>query len=392
MSASEPGQTRDESGGARAEAAASSRSSRSTNGRVEQPLVRVGNLNHSFGEGEARKQVLYDNNLEVMPGEIVIMTGPSGSGKTTLLTLIGGLRSVQEGTLEVLGHDLTRLGPADLVEVRRNIGFIFQAHNLFSSLTAYQNVCMSLQLQAWQATTMRDRAVEVLTLLGLSHRLGYKPSSLSGGQRQRVAIARALANRPKLILADEPTAALDAESGQDVIKLMQQLVREERASIMIVTHDNRILEAADRIVNMVDGKIKSNVLVEESVALCLFLSRCEAFAKLTPDMLTKVAEKMVKERFQAGDVIIRQGDEGDKFYLIRRGAVEVSVDGTVIDTMKEGDFFGEISLLTGKPRNATVRALERVETYSLDKANFQEAIASSDSLKQQIYKAYFQRQ
>lgn len=360
------------------------------------PLVRVNRLSHYFGEGEARNQVLTENNLEVMPGEIVIMTGPSGSGKTTLLTLIGALRSVQEGTLEVLGRDLTRLGPPELVEVRRDIGFIFQAHNLFSSLTAFQNVCMSLQQQAWEPAALKARAEEVLTLLDLGHRIHYKPASLSGGQKQRVAIARALANRPRLILADEPTAALDEKSGRRVVELLQKLVREEGASIIIVTHDNRILDAADRIVNMVGGKIISNILVEESVALCLFLSKCEAFSSLRPDMLTKVAEKMRREVFRAGDIIIRQGEVGETFYLIRRGSVDVLVDegkpGEFTKMLKEGDFFGEKALLTGEPRSATVRARDHVEAYTLDKPNFDEAIAASDSFKQQIYKAYFQRQ
>jgi putative ABC transport system ATP-binding protein len=360
------------------------------------PLVLIRHVNHYFGEGEARKQVLFDNNLEVLPGEIVIMTGPSGSGKTTLLTLIGGLRTVQEGMLSVLGHDLTQLGTRDLVDVRRNIGFIFQAHNLFASLTAFQNVCMSMQLHDWTPQTKHDRANEILKLLGLGHRIYYKPGSLSGGQRQRVAIARALANRPRLILADEPTAALDAASGRDVVELMQKLVREEQTSILIVTHDNRILDVADRIVNMVDGRIISDVLVKESVAICTFLSKCEAFAGLTADMLTKVAEKMSREVFAPGEVIMRQGDVGDKFYLIRHGSVEVIIDegqpGESRRTQKEGDFFGEKSLITGQPRSATIRACEPVETYTLDKPHFQEAIAASDSLKQQIYKAYFQRQ
>src|SRR5262249_35504543 len=155
---------------------------------------------------------------------------------------------------------------------------------------------------------MHRRAVEVLTAVDLAHRIKYKPDSLSGGQKQRVAIAPALANRPRLILADQPTAALDQETGQKVVKQFQKLAQEERATILIVTHDNRILDVADRIVNMVDGRIKSNVLVKESVAICLFLSRCPAFAGLTPDTLTQVAEKMAKERHPAGAVIFRQGD------------------------------------------------------------------------------------
>jgi putative ABC transport system ATP-binding protein len=211
-----------------------------------------------------------------------------------------------------------------------------------------------------------------------------------------VAIARALATRPRLILADEPTAALDAASGRDVMELMQKLVREQRSTIMIVTHDNRILDVADRIVNMVDGRIISNVLVQESVAICTFLSKCEAFAAFTPDMLTKVAEKMTRENFAAAALIMRQGDAGDKFYLLRHGTVDVIIDegqpAEAVRTLKEGDFFGEKALITGQPRSATIRAREPVEVYTLDKPHFQEALAASDSFKQQIYKAYFQRQ
>ncbi len=361
------------------------------------PLIRIHNLNHYYGQGEARKQVLFDNSLEVMPGEIVIMTGPSGSGKTTLLTLIGALRTVQEGSLEVAGRSMAGLTEAELVQIRRGIGFIFQAHNLFSSLSALQNVCMALQLHNWQANPMKERATEVLNALGLGARVHYKPANLSGGQRQRVAIARALANRPRLILADEPTAALDASSGRDVVNLLKRLAEEERSSILIVTHDNRILDVADRIVNMVDGRIVSNVLVKESVAICLFLSKCDVFRGLNVDALTKVAEKMSVERFVPGAFIIRQGDEGDKFYLLRRGMVDVLIDDPNgkpqhINTLHEGDFFGERALISGQARSATIVAKEAVETYTLGKADFQAALTAIDSFKQQIYKAYFQRQ
>ena len=157
--------------------------------------------------------MLFDNNLDVFAGEIVIMTGPSGSGKTTLLTLIGGLRSVQEGSLGVLGQELQGAAAAEVVGMRHKVGFIFQAHNLFASLTAMQNVMMGMELFPMTRAEMRHRATELLTRLGLAHRLHYKPRSLSGGQKQRVAIARGLAHRPKLLLADEPTAALDEKSG-----------------------------------------------------------------------------------------------------------------------------------------------------------------------------------
>ena len=201
-------------------------------------VVEVCGVNHYFGKGENRKQVLFDCRLQLRRGEIVIMTGPSGSGKTTLLTLIGGLRSVQEGSLRAIDRELFGLGAAELVEVRRNIGFIFQSHNLFDSLTARQNVRMALELhRGMAASEMDERAVEMLGQLGLARRVHYKPQSLSGGQRQRVAIARALVNRPKLVLADEPTAALDKESGAQVVKLLRQLATEQGCTILLVTHD-----------------------------------------------------------------------------------------------------------------------------------------------------------
>src|SRR5262249_39055815 len=267
----------------------------------------------------------------------------------------------------------------ELVQARRRIGFIFQAHNLFSSLTALQNVCMALQLGDGRG--MKDRAREVLTALGLAQRIHYKPANLSGGQRQRVAIARALAIRPRLVLADEPTAALDAASGREVVNLLKRLVEEERSSIVLVTHDNRILDAADRIVNMVDGRIVSNVLVKESVSICLFLSKCEVFAGLSVDALTKVASKMSFERFPAGGVIIRQGEEGDKFYLLRHGLADVYIhdpngNQQLVNTLKEGEFFGERALLSGQVRSATIIAKNAVETYVLGKADFQAALMS----------------
>jgi putative ABC transport system ATP-binding protein len=187
------------------------------------PSLRVSHVNHFYGQKETAKQVLFDNNLVVRPGELVIMTGPSGSGKTTLLTLIGALRSVQDGSVHVLGRELNGMSRAELGAVRHGIGFVFQAHNLFDSLTAMQNVRMALELEDHTPAAMRQRATELLEVLGLGHRLHFKPRSLSGGQRQRVAIARALANRPKLILADEPTAALDKKSSHDVVALLQRL-------------------------------------------------------------------------------------------------------------------------------------------------------------------------
>jgi putative ABC transport system ATP-binding protein len=224
---------------------------------AQELAVKIRNLNYFYGQGELRKQVLFDINLDLPKGQIVIMTGPSGSGKTTLLSLIGALRTVQEGSLNVLGQEVVGLNTADLVKFRRNIGFIFQAHNLFESLTACQNVEMAIEL--WHTRPeKRQRAIEILTQVGLANRIDYKPKSLSGGQNQRVAIARALVNQPALILADEPTAALDKQSGREVVLLMQKLAREQGRTILMVTHDNRILDVVDRIISMVDGRLESD--------------------------------------------------------------------------------------------------------------------------------------
>src|SRR3954462_2437626 len=213
--------------------------------RIPHTTVRVEKVNHFFGEGESRNQVLFNNDIEIESGQLVIMTGPSGSGKTTLLTLIGALRSIQSGRIEILGNNLSGLQGNPLVAMRRNIGFIFQMHNLFDSLSAYENVKMAMQLGGCAPSEMRKRGTEILDRLGLSHRVDHKPKALSGGQRQRVAVARALVNRPKLILADEPTAALDKESGGVVIKLLKELTIQEGCTVMMVTHDSRILAFAD---------------------------------------------------------------------------------------------------------------------------------------------------
>jgi putative ABC transport system ATP-binding protein len=224
-----------------------------------EPLIAIRHLNHYFGDGQLRKQVLFDISAEIVPGEIVLSTGPSGSGKTTILTLVGALRTVQEGSLRTMGRELLGASRKTAREVRRNIGFIFQAHNLLDALTACQNVQMSLQLEHPKvaAKESRKRSLAVLEQVGLGHRVDYYPSQLSGGQKQRVAIARALVHQPKIILADEPTAALDKKSGRDVVDLLQKLAKEHGCAILLVTHDNRILDIADRILSLEDGRIVS---------------------------------------------------------------------------------------------------------------------------------------
>jgi putative ABC transport system ATP-binding protein len=221
-----------------------------------QPIVSIGNLSHAFGRGSLRKNVLTDINFELYPGEITILEGPSGGGKTTLLTLIGALRSVQEGSLKILDRELYGANKKKLVGVRNQIGFIFQSHNLLECLSAWENVSMSFKLHKnIPKREYRKRALEILEAVGLGDRIDYYPNNLSGGQKQRVAIARALASRPKLVLADEPTSSLDSKSGRAVVEIMQQLAREEGCTVLLVTHDNRILDIADRIVHMEDGRL-----------------------------------------------------------------------------------------------------------------------------------------
>jgi putative ABC transport system ATP-binding protein len=218
-------------------------------------VIRIRNLNHYYGAGSLRKQVLFDINTDIYAGEIVILTGPSGSGKTTLLTLCGALRSIEEGSVNILGQELNGATPAELVRVRQSIGFIFQAHNLIGALTATQNVKMSLGLDNLPAKETERRSVEMLGAVGLGHRTDYLPDRLSGGQKQRVAIARALVRRPKIILADEPTAALDKKSGREVVEILQNLAKAQGCTILLVTHDNRILDVADRIITLEDGHL-----------------------------------------------------------------------------------------------------------------------------------------
>jgi putative ABC transport system ATP-binding protein len=360
------------------------------------PVVRISGLNHYFGTAANRKQVLADINLTLLPGEIVIMTGPSGSGKTTLLVLTGALRSVQEGTLEIMGRELRLLSPRELVDIRRDIGFIYQAHNLFESLTALENVMMALELHDYSARQRRALAQELLTKLGLGDRLHYKPGLLSGGQKQRIAVARALVNRPKIILADEPTAALDKDSGRIVVNLLKAHAKEQGGTIILVTHDNRILDIADRIVTMVDGRMASSVNVGEATFIGEFLKKCPVFQQQTPGELTDIAQKMAPEEVAVGAVIIRQGDAGDKFYLIRRGRVEVIVKDDegerVVTTLETGSIFGERALLTDEPRNATVRALEDTDLYTLSKENFLAALHSSPNFTNQLLRVFAGRE
>lgn len=218
--------------------------------------ITVSGLNHWFGAGEARIQALFDINLKIQPGKLTILMGPSGSGKTTLLTLIGCLREVQDGSVQLFGQELRGAIVKDLNSLRRRLGFIFQAHNLHESLTALQNVRMGLEVHGAANQKLYDQAAtHILTGLGLGDRLNYMPGKLSGGQKQRVAVARALVGNPAIVFADEPTAALDQESGMKTVQLLKRLGEVRGTTTVMVTHDNRILDLADRILRLEDGRI-----------------------------------------------------------------------------------------------------------------------------------------
>jgi len=390
------------------------------------PTVQIRGLNHAFGEGDIRQQVLFDMSLEISPGELVILTGASGCGKTTLLTLIGALRSVQEGSVRFLGQELRGLGKKELVTVRRHIGFIFQSHNLLDPLTAAENVKMAIDLKGHTLESLYEHAhgllsvlqngetpvnllqdvprhraaftralvVGLLEKLELGHRVDYKPKGLSGGQKQRVAIARALANHPRLILADEPTAALDTHSAEVVVSLLKKLVR-NGCTILIVTHDPRVIDQGDRVVNMKEGRIASDIRVDKTVRICLFLQKVPLFSGLTPARLVEVAENMKEEAHPPETYLIRQGEVGDKFYLIKKGNVEVYVDdGTashLTATLGAGEVFGEVALLEDKPRNATVVTKDEVEVYTLSKQGFHQALATSEPMREELIKVFCQR-
>ncbi|TAD87766.1 MAG: ATP-binding cassette domain-containing protein [Alphaproteobacteria bacterium] len=358
-------------------------------------LVKVESISHFYGESDSKTQVLFDNNLSVGAGEITIMTGPSGSGKTTLLTLIGGLREVQAGALTVLGTPLTGISRKDQQLLRRRIGFIFQLHNLFESLTAIENVLMATRIAGVRDEVGRAQGIEVLKRLGLGHRIDYKPRALSGGQRQRVAIARALVNRPKLILADEPTAALDKASGRDVVDYLKELTTECSSAVIMVTHDHRVLDTADRVVNMIDGRIVSNTLVKQAIEICEFLRRIELFIRFSPTELGAIADQMTVRYYKQGDPLIQQNDIGEEFFILGSGEVDVLIDQGSgpgrVSTLGAGSAFGERALLTGERRAASIIASQDCKAYVLSKTNFDAAVKGSPDFRTQLQRMYLSR-
>jgi putative ABC transport system ATP-binding protein len=234
------------------------------------PVIQAVSLTKTYAQGEAAVRALDEATLDLHAGELALLVGPSGSGKTTLLSIIGCILRPTSGGLRVLGDEVTGLAERDLPAIRRErIGFIFQSFNLFPTLTALQNVALALDLKGVAGRAAKDRAAALLDQVGLGAKLAAYPADLSGGQKQRVAIARALAGDPPIILADEPTAALDSHSGRTVMDLLQRLAHERGRAVAIVTHDNRMLGYADRLVKMEDGRIvadERHAVLEGAVA------------------------------------------------------------------------------------------------------------------------------
>ena len=222
-----------------------------------EPAISIRNLHHSYKEGDGVKEVLHGISLDFNAGEIVIIMGPSGSGKSTLLKLIGAQLTIQKGEIRIDKDNLHGANQAMLRKIRRKIGFIFQSHHLISSISVIQNVQMPLAFdRRHTGESSRALALEALETVGISAQAYKKPVHLSGGQKQRVAIARALIRKPAIVLADEPTASLDEKTGREVVEIIKRMAKVLGVTVVLVTHDNRILDIADRIVNLVDGRLK----------------------------------------------------------------------------------------------------------------------------------------
>ena len=219
-------------------------------------VIRASGITKIYREGTADFRALSDVDLEIRAGELTLLMGPSGSGKTTLLSILGCILRATNGSLEVLGESVEKLAEAELPRIRRAaIGFVFQGFNLFPALTTVENVALALDVRGVKRTEAETRAAELIREVGLAEKSKSYPADLSGGQKQRVAIARALAGDPPIILADEPTAALDSTSGKNVIELLRRLAHEDGRAVVMVTHDPRVLSYGDRIIHLEDGRI-----------------------------------------------------------------------------------------------------------------------------------------
>ncbi len=223
-------------------------------------VIEIRNLYKIYNGSEVKVTAVNGITLDFHEGEFTAIVGPSGSGKTTLLNIIGGLDTPSSGEVKIDGTDLNLLKASELIDFRlRNIGFVFQAYNLIPVLTAFENVEFIMDLQGWSKKERSERAMDLLSRVGLAERAGSRPAKLSGGQQQRVAVARALASRPKFVLADEPTANLDSKSTENLLEIMVELNRVENVTFIFSTHDQRVVNKARRIITLEDGKVISDI-------------------------------------------------------------------------------------------------------------------------------------
>lgn len=332
------------------------------------PIVSIRHLNHYFGKGDLRHQILFDINLEIQPGEFVIMTGPSGSGKSTLLSLIGCLRAVQEGSLKILGQELKGATDQQQTQVRYHFGYIFQDSNLLKFLTAEQNIHVSLELNPdLHSAEIQERTHHILDTVGLLPQSHHYPHQLSGGQRQRIGIACALVNCPALVLADEPTAALDSRSGRRTVELMHRLAKERGSAVLMVTHDHRMLDVADRIIQLEDGCLELDYRRELTVA----------FPGLNQDHLERLVIKPTIATYPPGAFIFHKGDVPDNVYVVIQGDVQIVQENgnqplRILQTIGRGGYFGEIGVLQGRGRTASVRVSSTSATrlMTIEKGTF----------------------
>jgi len=354
-------------------------------------IVQTSGLKHRYQVGKVSTEVLHGIDMTILSSQSVFLTGYSGSGKTTLISLIGCLRSVQEGSLKLLGEELRNAREAKLRKMRRRIGYVFQHFNLLDFMTIRQNVQQSLKLQnKYSVKKARFLSEEMLKRVGLGDRVNAYPPELSGGQKQRVAIARALVHRPRLVLADEPTAALDSVTGREIIELFQKLVNEQNSSALIVTHNTRVLNSADEIFQMEDGYLGTATREQLSLAL----------PTLIDQELDEITEHTDFQTYSPGDVIIHQGDIATAFFILVRGEVQViradqnGKEEYLATLSKRGDYFGEIGLLQeNSVRAATVRAsgLENTEVLSIGRDHFLKLIGKSKMTRAVIRDEMVQR-
>ncbi len=333
-------------------------------------LVDISALRHTYKVGKVSVEVLHGIDLTITAGSNVFLTGYSGSGKTTLISLIGCLRSVQQGSLKLLGEELHNANEAKLLTMRRRIGYVFQHFNLLEFMTIRQNVQQSLRLQHnYSAKQTCYLSEQMLDKVGLGNRVNAYPAELSGGQKQRVAIARALVHKPQLVLADEPTAALDSVTGREIIEVFQKLVKEQNSAALIVTHNTRVLDSADEILHMEDGHL--GIAAREEVSLAL--------PTLKDDELEEIAKNSNLKIYSSGEIIIQQGDTATEFFILLKGVVEVvhtqqnGQENHIAYIRNRGDYFGEMGLLAeNSRRTATIRAIgeENVETLVINRNAF----------------------